>query len=53
MISRRGFILGGIAAVVAPLAVEAQKAGKVHRIGFLRVGRPPKAWVDGLRQGLS
>ncbi|HEV2054288.1 MAG TPA: ABC transporter substrate-binding protein [Methylomirabilota bacterium] len=29
-----------------------QPAGKVYRIGFLRQGPPPKAWVEALQQGL-
>jgi putative ABC transport system substrate-binding protein len=36
----------------APLAGEAQQVGKVNRIGFLRVGPPPTAWIEGFRQGL-
>src|SRR5437867_1306791 len=38
--------------LAAPLAVEAQEAGKVPRIGFLRAGPPPRDFVDGFRQGL-
>src|SRR4051812_14283996 len=30
----------------------AHDAGKVWRIGFLRVGSPPAAFVDGFRHGL-
>jgi putative ABC transport system substrate-binding protein len=41
-----------LALLAAPLAAEAQQAGKVYRIGFLRVGPPPAAWIEGLRQGL-
>jgi len=26
---------------------------KMVRIGFLRAGQPPKAWVEGFRQGLK
>jgi putative ABC transport system substrate-binding protein len=35
-------------------AVHAQepRAGKVHRIGWLRAGQPPKAWIEALQQGL-
>ena len=53
MIRRRDFItlLGG-AAAAWPLAGLAQEAGKVRRIGFLRVGEPPAAFIDGFRQGL-
>ena len=51
-LKRREFItlLGGGAAW--PLAARAQQAGKVTRIGFLRVGAPPKSFIDGFRQGL-
>jgi putative ABC transport system substrate-binding protein len=41
-----------LALFAAPLSAEAQQAGKVYRIGFLRVGPPPAAWIEGLRQGL-
>lgn len=49
---RREFItlLGGAAAW--PLAGLAQEASKVRRIGFLRVGEPPAAFIDGFRRGL-
>src|SRR5262249_10441333 len=52
-VRRREFItlLGG-AAVVWPLAGLAQEASKVRRIGFLRVGEPPAAFIDGFRRGL-
>ncbi len=36
----------------APLAAQAQQAGKVSRIGFLRVGSTPPAFIEGFRQGL-
>ena len=50
---RREFItlLGG-AAAAWPLTGLAQDSGKVRRIGFLRVGEPPAAFIDGFRQGL-
>jgi hypothetical protein len=32
---RRRFIAGAVAVVAAPLAAEAQQAGKVYRVGYL------------------
>ena len=50
---RREFItlFGGLAATW-PLAALAQEAGKVWRIGFLRVGPPPTAFIGGFQQGM-
>ena len=45
-----GTLTGGLLA--APLAAEAQQAGKVYRIGFLRVGQPPRTFVEAFQQGL-
>ena len=53
VIDRRAFITGvATALLVAPLAAGAQPAGKVYRIGFLRSGQPPEAYLEGLQQGL-
>jgi len=51
---RREFIalLGGTA-VVWPFAGHAQPAGKVHRIGFLRVGAPPPSFIGPLQTALK
>ena len=38
--------------LAAPLLTEAQQAGKVNRIGFLRVGQPPTTWIEDFRQRL-
>ena len=38
---RRAFIVGSVAALAAPLAAEAQQAGRVYRIGFLTPGPVP------------
>ena len=50
---RRAFlstVAGGL--LVAPIGAEAQQAGKVYRIGFLRAGQPPESYLDGFQQGL-
>jgi putative ABC transport system substrate-binding protein len=49
---RRTFVAGTGAVLATSLAVEAQQAGKVWRIGFLRAGQPPKPWVEAFQQGL-
>jgi ABC-type uncharacterized transport system substrate-binding protein len=41
-----------LAILVAPLATDAQPAGKVYRIGALRESQPPTAWVEAFQQGL-
>ena len=48
---RRDFIMHAACFLVAPIAAAAQEA-KIRRIGFLRVGPPPAAFIDGFRQGL-
>ena len=53
MIDRRTFVsalAGGL--VAAPLLVRAQQATKTHRLGFLRIDRPPQAYIDAFEQGL-
>jgi putative ABC transport system substrate-binding protein len=45
-----GTLAGGL--VAAPVAAQAQRAGKVWRIGFLRAGQPPKLWVEEFQRGL-
>jgi putative ABC transport system substrate-binding protein len=42
-----------LGASLAPVAdAEAQQPAKIHRIGFLRSGPPPPAWINGFREGL-
>ena len=41
-----------LALLAAPLAAEAQQAGKVYRVGVVLVGGPVYPAVDGLRAGL-
>ena len=50
----RGAFLGAVAGglLAAPLGAEAQQAGKVYRIGFLRGGPPPESYLDAFQQGL-
>jgi putative tryptophan/tyrosine transport system substrate-binding protein len=38
--------------LAAPLAAEAQRQNRVFRVGFLRSGQPPKAFIDEFQQGL-
>ena len=49
---RRDFLalLGGAAGW--PFGARAQQAGKTHRVGLLRVGQPPKSFIEGFRRGL-
>jgi putative tryptophan/tyrosine transport system substrate-binding protein len=52
-VDRRRFLLTSLAgAFAAPLAVQAQPTARLRRIGFLRSGRPPSAWVEAFQQGL-
>jgi len=48
---RRDFITLIACSLVAPTTAPAQQA-KAKRIGFLRVGPPPPAFIGGFRQGL-
>ena len=53
---RRAFLAGAAALLAAPLAAEAQQAGKVPRIGFSSASslRPrDRAIVEAFRQGLA
>ena len=50
MMDRRRFLLTSLAGVlVAPLAAEAQRAGKVYRIGYRSIQRPEIAGATDRR----
>lgn len=49
--NRRDFIMLATCSLVAPVAATAQET-KIRRVGFLRVGPPPPAFIDGFRRGL-
>ena len=50
---RRAFLAGvGALALARTAKAQAQGKAKVQRIGFLRSGPPPPAWINGLREGL-
>ena len=51
MVTRRALLAGPLAALATPAVVRAQRT-QVHRIGFLRVGQPPKLWIDSFVQTL-
>jgi putative ABC transport system substrate-binding protein len=48
------FALGSVGALLLALSfpAEAQQAGKVHRVGFLRAAPPPDPNVEAIREGL-
>src|SRR5262245_60687124 len=54
--NRREFLIfvgSEMPALCWPLgAAHSQEISKVRRIGFLRVGPPPAAWIEALWQGL-
>jgi putative ABC transport system substrate-binding protein len=49
---REAIALLGSAASAWSLSARAQERAKVARLGFLRVGPPPAAFIDGFQQGL-
>jgi putative tryptophan/tyrosine transport system substrate-binding protein len=50
---RREFIkIVGCSGLGWPLAAHGQQSDRIWRIGFLRVGRPPAAFIDGFLQGM-
>jgi len=49
-----GSAASGWAVVLAlPSALAAQQMQRTYRIGFLRVGQPPRSFIEPLRQGLN
>jgi putative ABC transport system substrate-binding protein len=51
--NRRRFLIASVAgALGTPLAVTAQQAGKVYRIGFLRAGQPLRTFIEAFGHGL-
>ena len=50
--NRREALAAMLAFGAAPFSAEAQPAGKVFRIGFLRAGRPPEAFLTAFQKGL-
>jgi putative ABC transport system substrate-binding protein len=51
-VDRRTWLVGFPGLLAAPLAADAQPAGKNPRIGILRPGSPPDPLLDAFRQGL-
>jgi putative ABC transport system substrate-binding protein len=51
-VDRRAFITGALGFLAMPLTAQAQLAGKVARIGFLRAASPQPADLEAFRQGL-
>ncbi|MGY8679366.1 ABC transporter substrate-binding protein [Bradyrhizobium sp. UFLA05-153] len=53
MIDRRSLVMGGVAAMLVPSSLRAQRPGKVWRIVFFAIGAGPNPVVDAFRHGLS
>jgi putative tryptophan/tyrosine transport system substrate-binding protein len=49
---RRVLAMSLVGVLGIPLRAETLQAGRVHRIGFLRVGQPPQLWLDSFLDGL-
>src|SRR5690242_16261176 len=50
--NRRAFLILSGGLLAAPLAIDAQQAGKSPRIGWLSAGAPPDPFLEGFRDGL-
>src|SRR5262245_65640829 len=48
------FVAGLVSLVLPSASARAQepRPGKIDRVGFLRAGQPPAAYLDGFQQGL-
>ena len=53
MIDRRSLVKGGVATMLVPLSVRAQRSGKVWRVVFFSVAAGPNPLADAFRRGLS
>ena len=53
MIDRRSLVMGGVASMLVPSSVRAQRSGKVWRIVFFSVAAGPNPVADAFRRGLS
>jgi putative ABC transport system substrate-binding protein len=51
-VHRRAFVIGGVAAVAAPLGAEGQQDEKARRVGVLSPETPPPGILEGFREGL-
>src|SRR6266545_1385243 len=50
---RRRLLAGLLLSLAAPLAAEAQVGATLWRVGFLRSGQPPPAWVNSFQEGVA
>ena len=46
------FLVAPVSCVALSAAAQESQARKTYRIGFLRAGQPPTAWVEAFQQGL-
>jgi putative tryptophan/tyrosine transport system substrate-binding protein len=49
---RRRDVIAALGAVALPLPARGQRASRVYRIGFLRIGAPPPSFIEPFRRGL-
>jgi putative tryptophan/tyrosine transport system substrate-binding protein len=53
MIDRRSLVMSGVATVLVPPSVRAQRSGKVWRVVFFSVAAGPNPLADAFRRGLN